>query len=90
MSCPSLKLGFTSNKQLRRENYQLLQSHRKFRTLGAARFILEKCVIRNNFARMDVRVDRNLRHWSSPIWVHLPDANKPEWHKFGLLQKERI
>jgi len=71
------------------ENYRLLESRRKFRTLRDATFALEKGGLRKNYRRGFVQLGRTLREWFSPVWFRLLNATRPLRHRIGLRQKAR-
>lgn len=71
------------------QNYQLLEGHKKFRTLENATHLLRPDGLHPNYRRWLVQGKRNCRDLLSPTWFRILDLTRPLRHRMGLRQKGR-
>ncbi len=69
------------------QNYQLLEGHRKFRTLENATHILQADGLHRNHRHWLVQAKRNSYDYLSPAWFRMLDLTRPLRHRIGLRQK---
>jgi len=69
------------------QNYQLLEGHRKFRTLENATHVLQADGLHRNHRHWLVQAKRNSYDYLSPAWFRMLDLTRPLRHRIGLRQK---
>jgi len=69
------------------ENYNLLDGHRKFRTLENATHLLQNDGLRRNYRAPYVQAKRRAHDFLSPAWFRLLDLTRPVRHRLGWRQK---
>jgi hypothetical protein len=69
------------------ENYQLLEAHRKYRTLDNASHLLQADGLHWNPRGWFVQAKRDAADRFSPAWFALLDWTRPLRHRIGLRQK---
>lgn len=68
------------------QNYQLLEGHRKFRTLENATHLLQTDGLHRNQRHWLVQMKRNTYDYLSPAWFRMLDLTRPVRHLIGLRQ----
>jgi hypothetical protein len=68
------------------ENYRLLDTNRKFRTLDNATHVLQASGLRRNYRHWLVQANRTLRRWLVPGWFRFLDMTRFIRHRIGLRQ----
>jgi len=69
------------------QNYQLLDGHRKFRTLENATHLLQNDGLHRNYGHFLVQMKRNSFDYLSPAWFRMLDLTRPLRHRLGLRHK---
>jgi hypothetical protein len=69
------------------QNYQLLDGHRKFRTLDNATHLLRADGFHRNYRHWLIQLKRNSYDYLSPAWFRLLNLTRPVRHRLGLRQK---
>jgi hypothetical protein len=70
-----------------RENYALLEGHRKFRTLDNATHLLRPDGLHRNHGAWYIQAKRDAYDRISPAWFRFLDLTRPLRHRIGLRQK---
>jgi len=70
-----------------RENYRLLEGHKKFRTLENATHLLRPDGTHRNYRHWAVQAKRNTSDYLSSVWFQLLKITRPVRHGLGLRQK---
>jgi len=70
-----------------RQNMELLEGHRKFRTLENATHLLQSDGLHRNHRHWLVQFKRNSYDYLSPAWFRILDLTRPLRHRLGLRQK---
>ena len=68
------------------QNYQLLEGHRKFRTLENATHLLQTDGLYRNHRHWLVQMKRKTYDYLSPFWFYMLDLTRPVRHLIGLRQ----
>ena len=69
------------------ENYNLLEGHRKYRTLDDATHLLMSDGMHSNYRHWYVQAKREANDRFSSTWFRLLDVTRPVRHRIGLRQK---
>jgi hypothetical protein len=72
------------------ENYKLLDSYRKFRTLENATHVLKRDGLHTNHRRLLVQVKRNAGRFLTGMWFRFLDTTRPVRHRLGLRQRVKV
>jgi hypothetical protein len=70
------------------ENYNLLEGHRKYRTLDDATHLLKSDGMHSNYRHWYVQAKREARDRLSRLWFRLLNVTRPFRHRIGLRQKD--
>lgn len=82
---PDGKKGVWEGEEAR-QNYQLLEGRRKFRTLENATHLLHTDGLHRNHRHWLVQMKRNTYDYLSPVWFGMLDLTRPVRHLIGLRQ----
>lgn len=70
-----------------KQNYSLLEGHKKFRTLDNATHVLRADGLHPNYRHWLVQAKRNSSDFLSPLWFRMLNVTRPLRHRMGLREK---